>query len=370
MGHDHPHELDRCRSTRHIAPQFWSFGSSHLQAPVASVLKVAVDIDLFSKIRDGPQSLETLAESTGTDPVLLSRCLRLLVATGIVSQDEKNHYGSSELSNALATDEKLQSGIIHRFDVLQPVFSQLPQYLRETKYANPSPPNGPWQSVIDENVPYFEWLKSHPTEAKVFNSVMAGYTSQRPRWTNILPAEHVDSLLKSARAGDPLLVDIGGGMGQDIEAFRTSANVAQGLVLQDQPQVIEQAKKRGLDGAITAMPYDFFQPQPVVGAKIYFMHNVLHDWPDAQVVAILKNIRQAMKPGYSRLLLNDAVLYEGRNHPLCASADLLMMSLFCAKERSRSDWERLLCEAELSILKIWTIPEIPESLIEVHRPQE
>jgi len=48
--------------------------------------------------------------------------------------------------------------------------------------------------------------------------------------------------------------------------------------------------------------HDFFEPQPVKSAAIYYMRVVIHDWPDAESLKILKNIRTAASPS-SRLIL-------------------------------------------------------------------
>ena len=48
--------------------------------------------------------------------------------------------------------------------------------------------------------------------------------------------------------------------------------------------------------------YDFFQPQPVKGAAVYFCRFVIQDWPDAECIKILKRIREAASPS-SRLIL-------------------------------------------------------------------
>lgn len=49
---------------------------------------------------------------------------------------------------------------------------------------------------------------------------MAGYQQGRPSWLDFFPAE--DQLVKGLREDDDavLLVDVGGGMGQDLEEVR------------------------------------------------------------------------------------------------------------------------------------------------------
>ena len=95
---------------------------------------------------------------------------------------------------------------------------------------------------------------------------MAGYQQGRPSWLDFFPAE--DQLAKGLREDDDavLLVDVGGGMGQDLEEFRRRLpNVKGELVLQDQEEPVERAKAGLAEKGIKAMAHDFFTPQPIKG---------------------------------------------------------------------------------------------------------
>ena len=66
---------------------------------------------------------------------------------------------------------------------------------------------------------------------------------------------------------DVLLVDIGGGMGHDLEEFRTKhPNIPGRLVLQERPEVIAQITQNNPKIEIKA--YDFFTPQPIKGGSL------------------------------------------------------------------------------------------------------
>ena len=88
------------------------------------------------------------------------------------------------------------------------------------------------------------------------------------------------------RQADALLVDIGGGLSHDLMAFKARYPDLQGrLILQDLPAAIDDIKD--LAPGIEAMKYDFFTPQPVEGARAYYLRTVLHDWLDKQTLIIL-----------------------------------------------------------------------------------
>lgn len=107
-----------------------------------------------------------------------------------------------------------------------------------------------------------------------------------------------------------VLVDIGGGTGQVLQDFQKDVPEYTGrLVLQEIPEVVAAATEKGVgaDGRIELQVHDFFTPQPIRGARAYFMRSVLHDWPDEQCRKILGHLKGAMEPGYSKILISDCV---------------------------------------------------------------
>lgn len=82
------------------------------------------------------------------------------------------------------------------------------------------------------------------------------------------------------------------------------------------------------------------------------------------VIAVLKHIVAAMKPGYSRLLLCENVIPNVGASTYQAMADVSMMYTFSASERTASKWTWLLAGAGLEIVKIWSDPSSSESIME------
>lgn len=106
---------------------------------------------------------------------------------------------------------------------------------------------------------------------------MQGSRLSRPFWGDWFPVQ--DRLLKELQqqegnegAHGILMVDVGGGLGHDLVSFKqrfpdavigTDAK----LLLQDQKHVIEEVERSGgLGEGIRCEVYDFFKPQPIIGA--------------------------------------------------------------------------------------------------------
>lgn len=128
------------------------------------------------------------------------------------------------------------------------------------------------------------------------------------------------------------------------------------LILQERPHIIELAKSKGIDadGRIEAQAHDFFTPQPIKGARAYYMRSVLHDWPDHKCLEILAQLKAVMTPGYSKILLNEYVLDNDKPDWRPLSLDLFMMVINAANERSESQWRELIQKAGLRVTGIFS----------------
>jgi len=105
------------------------------------------------------------------------------------------------------------------------------------------------------------------------------------------------------------------------------------------------------------------------GARAYYMHSVLHDWPDDVCERILANVKNAMERGYSKLLINENVIPDVQAHWEATALDMMMLALFASKERTAAQWKHLLEDrAGLKIVKIWDVGNGVESLIECELP--
>lgn len=113
------------------------------------------------------------------------------------------------------------------------------------------------------------------------------------------------------------------------------------------------------------MSHDFFTPQPVKGAKAYYLKMVLHDWPDAQCREILNNLKPALVPGFSKILINEIVVLDQGADWFSTSVDMLMMIFHSSWERREKQWRELIESVGLKVTRIWPCGGAPEKLIEV-----
>ncbi|KAF2462855.1 O-methyltransferase [Lindgomyces ingoldianus] len=318
----------------------------------AVAFRLAIDMNLMDAVvsANGPVSIQKIASKISCDPVLVRRVVRLLACRGVFAEEGDDLYSPRPLAFEYSSGSPLAAAILH-LSTAGPSMTKLPDYFAERGYRSPGDAfNGPWQYAECTDNHYFNWLSARPRLQNAFNIVMGIQRKGRgDEWFQFYP---VEEKLRVKSATDPLLVDIGGGVGHDIIRFRQCFPTLTGqLILEDLPLVIEAAVD--LPNGITAIGHDFFQPQPALvrNAKAYYLRTVLHDWPDKQARIILQNVKSAMSDE-SILLINEGILESSKVSIHEARFDLHMMARLSSLERTESQWRKLVESAGFELVKL------------------
>jgi hypothetical protein len=306
---------------------------------VTMALRGACLLGVFDELGE-PLGLEDLARRTSSDGATLARLLRVLVDLDLVEP-----AAPQESRVTAVTYRNTPGGASLRDDH--------PGRLRDLLLMQATLPNlAAWGDLEDavrsgssvfERVngqSYWDFLAGEPEAQTRFNASMARRATGQ-----------VEALLAATDLGGAAtLVDVGGGRGAMVaELLRAlpglSARVA------DQPAMAAEADmffaSQGLDGRASGAGCDFFASVPE-GADVYTIANVLHDWDDADAVAILVTVRRAM-PADARLLVVEHVLdAPGRTAGQQRDVhlvDLHMLVMFGARERTQAEYDELLVAA-------------------------
>ncbi|KAI1151929.1 S-adenosyl-L-methionine-dependent methyltransferase [Nemania diffusa] len=319
------------------------------QLPLALI---GVETGLFDVLTGLKGALATnaeLAEKTRVDPALLKRLLRYYQSFGIVSQPGDDQYGANNITRALVSlGGRSALPFIH--STVAPAVNAMPQFLRENKYANMTDAALlPWYQGQDTADPIFTWINERPEVLRHFMGWMAGQRDGLPSFLSVVDFDV--EFARGAGESTPVFVDVGGSMGHQCVAVRRRyPDLAGRIVLQDLPETIEKVKANPLPGfeGTETQAHDFFTPQPLRGARAYYLRNVLHDWPDDKCVEILQNIKPAMT-AESRILIDEMILPE-RGAPWRATQqDFIMGACVAAQERSHGEWLALFDRAGLGV---------------------
>ncbi|KAK4899973.1 hypothetical protein LTR27_002736 [Elasticomyces elasticus] len=332
-----------------------------------AAVRLGIDAKLFIELREHagkPATISELADANKADPVLLARLLKLLATADIVKETSSNSFASTPVSNLLATPEGSGS-IVNCFSGISTANSKIVDYFRARGYRNPiDKDDSIWRYASGSELHYFDWVfkPGNEEEVEAFLNHMK-FKTLATKWYEAVPIDQVFG--GTCEEDEVLMVDVGGNTGYDILGFhRTHPNVKGRLIVQDLPKSIAAIDKEEIK-PVEAMEHDFFTPQPVRGAKAYYLKMVLHDWPDSACRDILNNLKSALTPGYSKILINEIVVPDIGANWLETGIDMLMMVTHSSAERTETMWTQLIESVGLKITKVRVCGDAVEKLMEV-----
>ncbi|KAI5865852.1 S-adenosyl-L-methionine-dependent methyltransferase [Durotheca rogersii] len=255
--------------------------------------------------------------------------------------------------------------------------ANLPKFLAKIGYAEPLDLDRFDNYTDTFGDPFWARCKENPDLAPSFAAMMTALTAYKMDWTAVYDTNRLASGADLSPGAPALFVDVAGLHGMDsMRLLARHPSLPSGLLfVQDLPEVVDfqiQADKQAaiegtprLDARITRMPHDFYNPQPLLGARTYFFHSILHDWPDSNCVRILENIKGAMKKGYSKLLIYDVIMPLKEATTLACAVDMYLMVLDSGIERTEAHWREIIESVGLKVVRIDRHEGAVESMIEV-----
>ncbi|KAJ5185532.1 Winged helix-turn-helix transcription repressor DNA-binding, partial [Penicillium cf. griseofulvum] len=337
-----------------------------LSPTIPMAVKIASDMGIFSSLSKATSAVtcEELAAPTGADPVLVERIMRVLTVNGFAAEQSCGRYLSTPLAKQM-TERKTIGVMDSLFVDLLPAFQKTPMFLNQRKYQNPEDHrDGPFQYAYETKLSFFEWFGQNPLALARFNTFMEGTRAHLAHWAEWFPVQ--DRLIDEAMCdgSTPFLVDIGGGRGQDLKGLKLRYPQLPGpLVLEEMPWVIDETQD--LDSDIQKVKHDFFSPQPVKGARAYYLKYILHDYSDENCRKILLHIVEAMKKGYSKILIEENVIPDQNAGYTETMHDMIVMAACPGLERTQAMWIQLFSSVGLKISKIWSPSRDSTGIIEV-----
>lgn len=353
---------------------------------------IVAKLRLADYLKDGPKSIQDLAEETKTHPDSLYRLLRMLSSIGIFAETKNEG------------DEQQQQQVdqnIRRFE-LTPMASLI-QSEAKNSIRNFALMFGleSFKNAIDDllysiqtgensfkhanGLDMYEYLDRNQKEGQIFNSAMASLTS------SVTPL--ISSMYDFSQFNT--IIDIGGGQGMLLSSILKNNAKLYG-VLFDLPYAIQSAKKlyarqsansnenvnHDISSRCKLLEGDFFKSIPTTAADGYIIKNVILNWDDRSAAIILKNCLQAMidttssivsenhdnrKNTTPKLLIIDTIMPEGNEPFIGKFTDILMLALtHKGRIRTEEEFRKLLSSSGFDITGIIRSldPSNPFSIIE------
>jgi hypothetical protein len=352
---------------------------------------VAAQLGLADYLKDGPKSVEDLAEETKTHPDSLYRLLRMLSSIGIFAEtknegDEQQQqvdqnirrFELTPMASLIQSDAKnsirnfaLMFGLESFKNAIDDLLYSIQTGENSFKHAN--------------GLDMYEYLDRNQKEGQIFNSAMASLTS------SVTPL--ISSMYDFSQFNT--IIDIGGGQGMLLSSILKDNAKLYG-VLFDLPYAIQSAKKLyarqsansnenvnlDISSRCKLLEGDFFKSIPTTAADGYIIKNVILNWDDRSAAIILKNCLQAMidktssivsenqdnrKNTTPKLLIIDTIMPEGNEPFIGKFTDILMLALtHKGRIRTEEEFRKLLSSSGFDITGIIRSldPSNPFSIIE------
>ena len=291
---------------------------------VSQAISVAARLGISDVLATSPQTLSELARSTGADVPSLGRLMRALTALGLYT-DDSGTFANTELGAALRVDAPRSVAGWARF-------IGTGSYWQTQAALEQSVRSGETAFSIVHGEPVWEYRARHPEEQDAFDAAM---TSMADAVTDAVVAAY-----DFGRYGT--VVDVGGGHGRLLLGILERYPAVKG-VLFDQPEVVVGASTDRFQVA----GGDFFDSVPAGDALV--LKSVIHDWADAESIAILRNCREAL-PSDGRVLLVEQLLDRSPDPVRTAFSDLNMLIMTGGRERTTDEYAALLAAAGLDLV--------------------
>jgi hypothetical protein len=313
---------------------------------IAGAVSCLARLGVPDLLEQGPKSAEELAGEIGAQPRELCRLMRATASVGVLAEGADGNFSQTPMSAALRSNAcpSLRSfATMSGRDWHAQGWSQMEHCVRTGNQA------------LDKiyGVPVFKYLEQHPEEGQIFNQTMSELSAiEGPAVADAYNFAGIESI-----------VDVAGGHGQLLATILARNPLMKGT-LYDMAHVLEGAT----NGALKPMRErcavasgDMFTTVPG-GADAYIMKHIMHDWPDAECINILKACRKGVNPG-GKLLVVDHVIQTGNDFHPGKFLDLQMLIFPGGCERTEKQFSELFAVAGWKLNRV--IPtRVPESIVE------
>ena len=305
-----------------------------------SITYAFAELGIADQLQESPRTVEQLARQTKTQPPALRRFMRCAAHLGFIREDgQPGNYALTGFGRFLCSDHPYSqraaarlNGALYRY---QP-WGHLVKILREG--------NGEHFSPTFENGS-LDYLADKPELLGVFHQAMTDLS--------------VDENSAIAQAYDfsrfQHVIDIGCGQGTFLHAVLKANPHLRGTLFDlESTTDSELLQDTDLAPRLQRLNGDFFTAVPDHG-DLYVLKNVIHNWPEAQALQLLRTVRTAMGSApspHKRLLIIEHLIPEGDAFSVAAWLDVNFMILVNGAERDREGYHTLALQTGFTITQV------------------
>ena len=314
---------------------------------ITQALHVAAQLCIADILSRGPLTSREIAEKADANPDAVYRLLRVLSGYAVFAETGDGRFELTPMASALRGDAP---------DSMRGIALLIghPLFWEDCGHLLDSVRTGEASMPMLRGMGAHEFLMANPEYAATFFQGMGSLSTPE---TDPVIAAHDFSRFAT-------IVDVGGGRGALLAGVLQRAASSRGILFDvphntgDAPEVIEAA---GVADRCAIEHGSYFESVPS-GGDAYLLKHTLHDFTEAQIRAVLKNIRDAISADGS-LFVIEYVLPGNNARHIGNIIDLWLMLLLGARERTSEQYAELFAGAGFKLARV--IPTTsPVSIIE------
>ncbi|KAF8128344.1 S-adenosyl-L-methionine-dependent methyltransferase [Boletus edulis] len=284
-----------------------NYAMSFEWACIGVVIRAKV-ADVLEKYPKGLH-VDELAKLVNLEKGKLARVLRLLATKGCFTEVASNTFANNRIS--LITLSTSNPGALSRIEVEDVSEGAVVLYetMREPEYATSyDPDKSPLVYALKKKGfkgTFFDWMKVDAERRENYHRAMVGISDIMGSLSVLhhYPWNEVKTVC-----------DVGASVGTvSLPLSKIYPHLK--IINQDLPEVLvlskdiwaRDAPEALKNNQVAFVSLNFFEESPVQGQDVYYLRNIIHDWPDSEATVIMRSVRSAMAP-HSRLLIHDYVL--------------------------------------------------------------
>ncbi|MCJ1251160.1 hypothetical protein MMC30_008391 [Trapelia coarctata] len=269
-------------------------------------LGTLVRLNIPKKVpRHGSRRLDELARELDLPDVIVTSTIRYAISNGIFCETVPGVIAHTAASARLASDADIHDYAVMCAAEISELLVNMPETVIQKQALKEKGPASASNVAYPEYVNIFEYFGKNPEAAQRYFTFLAA-RGRLPRWSPSCLVMAWDW----ASVGAGPVVDVGGSVGLTslvlAQAFPSINLVSQDISVEAIKEGEALVISSDLQHRVTFSHHDFFTPQPVA-AKAYIFKNILHDWPDADCVRMIKALLPALEDG-AHVLVAESIM--------------------------------------------------------------
>ena len=297
---------------------------------------------------NGQASFSEIADAVKLPSHKVRQIVRHCITNHIFCEPSPGHISHTAASRTLRDDEDLRGFVsVLGGEIFKAAAGCVPAMQDKPDSQEPTESGFSYgHHVVGTTL--FQALSGDPARAKLFAIAMASLSGG--------DGYELSYLVKAypwADLGEATIVDLGGSHGFVSIALAEKFPRLK-FVVQDLPKVVNSVRPETiperLKDRIELVPHNFFEPQPVKQADVYFYRWIFHNWSDKYARKMLEALIPALKPG-ARVIINDICLRQPGEEDawddwITRNMDMTMLEVLNARERDEEDYQQLFAEVD------------------------